>query len=149
MMRHFRRLAPSAAVAIVTIVSCVFAGCSSAPKQQPATFQESAPASATDNQAAKPDTSETKVDFNQIFPPGPGRALVINNCTTCHTIVPIVVLQLNEDAWKHWRTIHRSRVPALSDADFNTLYDYVRTNFNPSKPVPKLPQDLLDTWTSY
>ena len=131
----------------MVVATCIIAGCSSAPKESGATASSAAPA--TVSQSGDSGTSETKVDFNQIFPAGPGRALVINNCTTCHTIVPIVILQLNEDAWKHWRTIHRSRVPALSDADFNTLYDYLRANFNPSKPVPKLPQDLLDTWTSY
>jgi len=139
------RVAPGVAKVIVLIAACVLIGCSSKSTQQ----STAAPAATTQSQVNTSDTSDTKVDMNAIFPPGPGRELVLNNCTTCHTIVPIVVLQLNEDAWKHWRTIHRSRVPALSDADFNTLYDYLRTNFNPSRPVPKLPQDLLDTWTSY
>lgn len=90
-----------------------------------------------------------KVNLDQIFPAGPGRNLVLNNCTNCHTITPIVVLQLPKEAWERSGRDHRERVYAMSDAEFNTLYDYLIANFNPSKPVPKLPKELLDTWTSY
>jgi len=90
-----------------------------------------------------------KVNLDQIFPTGPGRNLVLNNCTNCHTITPIVVLQLTKEAWERSGRDHRERVYAMSDAEFNTLYDYLIANFNPSKPVPQLPKELLDTWTSY
>ncbi len=89
------------------------------------------------------------VNLDEIFPPGRGRALVLNNCTTCHTFVPIVLLQLTKEAWERNSNIHRDRVPSLSDADFRVLYDYLEASFNPDRPVPKLPQALLDTWTSY
>ena len=87
------------------------------------------------------------MNLDEIFPPGRGRELVLNNCTTCHTFVPIVVLQLTKEAWERNRSIHRDRVPAMTDADFNVLYDYLAASFNPGRPVPKLPQSLLDTWT--
>jgi hypothetical protein len=90
-----------------------------------------------------------KVNIDEIFPTGEGRDLVLNNCTSCHTIVPIVVLQMTKDAWERNSRDHRERVPALSDAEFKTLYDYLIANFNPERPVPKLPKALLDTWTSY
>jgi hypothetical protein len=90
-----------------------------------------------------------KVNLDDIFPPGRGRELVLNNCTTCHTFVPIVVLQLTKEAWERNSRIHRERVPSMSDADFRTLYDYLEASFNPDRPVPKLPKALLDTWTSY
>jgi hypothetical protein len=89
-----------------------------------------------------------KVNIDEIFPPGRGRELVLNNCTTCHTFVPIVVLQMTKEAWERNSRDHRERVTALSDADFNTLYEYLAANFNPDRPVPKLPQELLDTWTA-
>ena len=146
-MDHSWRMAHRVAWVLIGAALVVVAGCSSAPKQSTEAAPSAAPASAS--QPSNSNASDVKFDFNAVFPPGPGREMVIDNCTTCHTIVPIVVLQLNDDAWKHWRTIHRSRVPGMTDADFNTLYDYLRTNFNPSKPVPKLPQDLLDTWTTY
>lgn len=89
------------------------------------------------------------VDMDEIFPPGEGRDLVLNNCQNCHTWVPIVILQMNEDEWARWERDHRSRVEALSDEEFDTLYDYLVENFNPDTPVPELPEALLDTWTSY
>lgn len=87
--------------------------------------------------------------MDELFPSGRGRELLLNNCTTCHTFVPIVMLQLTKEAWERNSTIHRERVPSLTEADHRILYDYLKTNFNPNRPVPKLPQALLDTWTSY
>lgn len=87
--------------------------------------------------------------MDEIFPPGPGRDLALNNCTSCHNITPIVTLQMTKDAWARNATEHRERVVALSDADFAALYEYLVANFNPDTPVPRLPQELLDQWTSY
>ena len=89
------------------------------------------------------------VNLNEVFPAGRGRELVLNNCTTCHTFVPIVVLRMSKESWERNSRDHRERVKALSDADFKMLYEYLVTNFNPERPVPKLPQELLDTWTAY
>jgi hypothetical protein len=98
---------------------------------------------------AAPESRPAKVNLDQIFPPGRGRDLVLNNCTTCHTFVPIVVLQMSKEAWERNSRDHRERVKALSDADFQVLYQYLVANFNPNRPVPKLPQELLQTWTAY
>ena len=98
---------------------------------------------------SKPAAESGKVDLNEIFPPGPGREIVLNNCATCHTIVPIVVLQMSKEAWERNSRDHRGRVASLSDADFKILYEYLTANFNPQRPVPKLPKQLLETWTTY
>ena len=90
-----------------------------------------------------------KIDIDAIFPPGPGRELVLLNCTSCHVFTPIVVLQMNESEWDRSADEHRDRVENLTEAEFTTLYDYVKANFNPDKPVPQLPPALLDSWTSY
>ena len=90
-----------------------------------------------------------KVNIDAIFPAGRGRELLLNNCTSCHTFVPIVVLQMARGAWERNKLIHRDRVTALDDADFEALYEYLIANFNPDHPVPKLPKELLATWTSY
>lgn len=95
------------------------------------------------------DTESVKVNIDEIFPDGQGRDLVLNNCTSCHTFVPIVVLQMDQEAWAGNRLIHRERVSALSDAEFETVYQYLVANFNPDRPVPKLPKALLNTWTGY
>jgi hypothetical protein len=94
-------------------------------------------------------TVAEKVNLDEIFPPGEGRDLVLNNCQNCHTFVPIVVLQMDEAAWTRNSIDHRERVTSLTDDEFKTLYTYLRANFHPGRPVPKLPKALLDTWTSY
>lgn len=90
-----------------------------------------------------------RLDMDAIFPPGPGRELLLNNCQNCHTFVPIVVLQMDKDAWNRNSIDHRERVTTLSDEEFKTLYDYLAANFNPDRPVPELPKELLESWTSY
>ena len=90
-----------------------------------------------------------KVNLEEIFPPGPGRDLVLENCQNCHTFVPIVVLQMEKDAWQRNSLDHRERVTTLTDEQFKTVYEYLSTNFGPHRPVPKLPPGLLKTWTGY
>ena len=90
-----------------------------------------------------------KINMDEIFPQGPGRDLVLNNCQNCHTFVPIVVLQMEKEAWARNSIDHRDRVTTLTDEEFKTLYEYLVANFHPGRPVPKLPKELLETWTSY
>lgn len=99
--------------------------------------------------AAAPANTPNKVNMDEIFPAGRGRDLVMNNCQTCHTFVPIVVLQMDKNAWQRNSLDHRQRVPGMSDEDFKVLYEYLSSNFNPDRPVPTLPKELLESWTSY
>ena len=90
-----------------------------------------------------------RVDLDAIFPPGPGRDLLLNNCQTCHTWVPIVILQMDQNAWRRNGLEHRDRVEALGDEEFKVLYDYLSPTFTPDRPVPTLPPGLLEAWTTY
>jgi hypothetical protein len=99
--------------------------------------------------AGKPDSGPIKVNMDELFPAGPGRDLVLNNCQNCHTFVPIVILQMEEEAWTRSSLDHRPRVTGLTDDEFKTLYTYLKANFNPNRPVPKLPKELLESWTTY
>jgi hypothetical protein len=79
------------------------------------------------------------------------RDLILENCTSCHTFAPIVMQQFDAAGWKSliFRHVNGNRVPNLSPDEVKVIQDYLTANFNPSLPVPKLPQALLDTWTSY
>lgn len=90
-----------------------------------------------------------RVDMDAIFPAGEGRELLLNNCQNCHTWVPIVVLQMNEQEWNRWAVEHRGRVSGIGDEEFATLHRYLISNFNPDRPVPELPAALLESWTTY
>ena len=100
-------------------------------------------------QSAAAEPAPTRVDIDAIFPPGPGRELVLNNCQSCHVWAPIVILPMDRDAWRRNSLEHRGRVEALSDKDFETLYEYLSSTFTPERPVPELPPALLEAWTSY
>lgn len=136
------------AVAAVTVfvvhTACGGGSTSESGGQAPAAAQ-SAPA----NSGGGAGSGVTKVNMDEIFPQGAGRDLVLNNCQNCHTFVPIVILQMDEDAWTRSSLDHRPRVTGLSDDEFKTLYTYLKANFNPSRPVPKLPKELLESWTTY
>ncbi len=116
---------------------------------QTAAPTQTAAQTAIPTKAAAQPTGTAKLNIDEIFPPGPGREAVLDNCTSCHTIVPIVVLQMSQSQWDRNARDHRGRVPRMSDADFKAAYDYLAKNFNPDRPVPKLPKELLDTWTDY
>jgi hypothetical protein len=124
-------------------------GCSTPSASRGSAAPAKAPEASQDVRAKLAIKDSAKVNIDEIFPAGEGRDLVLNNCTSCNTIVPIVVLQMTKDAWERNSRDHRERVPALNDAEFKTLYHYLIANFNPERPVPKLPKALLDTWTSY
>lgn len=128
--------------AVLTACLCVALAACGAPASRPDARQQAQSKPVADN---RPD----KVDIDAIFPAGRGRDLLLNNCTSCHTFVPIVVLQMDKTAWERNSRIHRSRVPALTDEEFEVLYQYLVANFNPDRPVPTLPKSLLDTWTTY
>ena len=89
-----------------------------------------------------------RLDIDQIFPPGPGRDLVLDNCQNCHVWTPIVILEMDEAAWYRNSLEHRSRVEGLTDEEFNILYAYLSSTFTPDRPVPKLPPELLEAWTA-
>ena len=106
-------------------------------------------AGAISNAADPPAKGSPRIDMTKIFPPGAGRSQILSDCTGCHTIAPIVLVQMTKDARERWARDHRDRVAAMTDADFRTVTDYLVKNFSPGNPIPKLPKELLDTWTSY
>lgn len=101
-----------------------------------------------------------ELDMNKIFrcsaadKPGvaacdKARALILDNCTTCHPFVPIVLQQFDEDGWTGLIDRHRDRVGQLNRDEVAAVRAYLAANFNPSKPPPDLPPDLVKEWTAY
>lgn len=91
----------------------------------------------------------SEFNINDVFPEGAGRDLVLDNCQSCHVLVPILVLPLDEAAWYRSSLEHRERVEGLTDSEFETLYQYLESNFTPDRATPELPPALLDSWTTY
>lgn len=132
-----RRLAVTGAAASLAVVI----GCGGS-----AAIDRATPA---DTSASGGAAAPSKVDLGAIFPPGPGREVVLGSCQNCHTFVPIVILQMDKDAWRRNSLDHRDRVATLSDEQFNQAYTYLTQNFGPHRPVPQLPPELLQSWTTY
>jgi hypothetical protein len=76
------------------------------------------------------------------------RTLMFNNCTSCHSFVPIVKAQKNDAAWTSLLDGHRERVLHMSDDDFKLLGDFLRSHFNDTQPVPQLPPALEQLGTN-
>jgi mono/diheme cytochrome c family protein len=138
--------APSAASAAAPPTAAPPAASSDAKPAPPAASTGAKPAPAAASSGAKP---ATKVNIDAIFPPDTGRELVLQNCVNCHTIAPIALAQMTPGEWSRHRQDHRPRVGAISDAEADVLWAYLVKHFGPDHQVPTLPQELLDTWTSY
>jgi hypothetical protein len=70
------------------------------------------------------------------------RELILQNCTACHSFVPIVKAQKTEDEWDAVLSVHRSRVSNISDEEYAEIRQYLVAHFNPQNPKPELPPEL-------
>ena len=70
------------------------------------------------------------------------RENILDNCTSCHAITPIVKAQKTPDAWSAFLQPHRIKVPDMADADFTEVGKFLKAHYNPQNPVPKLPPEL-------
>jgi cytochrome c5 len=89
------------------------------------------------SQAASTPAPATVAD---IFPPGAGRDLVLNNCGTCHNTACSAIGQRTN---ARWDSLKESHVEKVSGADLNVMFEYLKANFNDSKPEPNVPPSFL------
>lgn len=100
------------------------------------------------------------VDLDVVFRCRPGEAvavpvcrasreMILQNCTVCHTFVPIVMQQFDAGGWQGLLDRHRERVPQLSDQQVASIKNFLVATFNEANEPPELPEELLKTWTTY
>ena len=77
------------------------------------------------------------------------RTIIVEACTNCHTIAPIVLQQFDAGGWRGLLDRHRVLAPQLDDAQIATIETYLAANFNESMDPPELPEALLRAWTDY
>ena len=70
------------------------------------------------------------------------RTAILNNCTSCHAITPIVKAQKEADQWRAFLQTHKTRVPDIAEADYEQIGRFLAAHYNPKNPVPKLPPEL-------
>ncbi len=99
-----------------------------------------APAGTGTPSAQTGQSAQSSVDA--LLPAGPGRDLLLANCSSCHSFACAIRGQRNEGQWATLKSGHRENLSNVSDADYDTLFTYLETNFNNTKPEPDLPPSL-------
>ena len=75
------------------------------------------------------------------LPRGPVRQVIIRNCTACHGIDDYAFFALDRAGWQSLlEAKHKMGGAVLSDADRNTLLDYLVSKFGPGSKPFKPPQ---------
>ena len=114
-------------------------GCGSGGSQQ-ATSEAAKPAAA---QAAAPSQPAKPATIADLFPPGAGRTQVLDNCASCHPVACSARGQRTAERWDSLREGHRDKVSGASAGDLDTMFAYLKQNFNDRKPEPQIPAEFL------
>ena len=72
------------------------------------------------------------------------RELFIQQCTSCHSFVPIVRQQKVGADWDGTLRRHTERLSEAPSEDLELIGQFLKDHFNPDRPVPSLPQELID-----
>ena len=76
-----------------------------------------------------------------LFPDGPQKAAVINNCASCHNLACSVIGQRTAERWDSLKASHKDHAPG---ADVEAMFAYLKANFDSTKPEPKVPPSFLE-----
>jgi len=97
----------------------------------PAAAADAPPASA----AAEPRSAA------DLFPDGPQKAAVVNNCASCHNLACSVIGQRTAERWDSLKASHKDHAPG---ADVEAMFAYLKANFDSTRPEPKVPPSFLE-----
>lgn len=133
-MLMFSSMSRNGAAGIV-LAGCLAAACGGDPGPAPAE-ERTAPVTppAASSSAAAP------ADVADIFPPGPGREQVLNNCGSCHNVACSAIGQRANGRWDGLLESHAGKV---ADEDLKAAFSYLKANFNDEKPEPRVPPEFL------
>ncbi len=131
MSTRSRLLAACAAIGVLLTAACGD-GAESEPGET--ALSEAPPAAAQAEPASLED----------IFPEGLGRSLVIDSCGGCHAVACSAIGQRTEARWRALEADHRDRASDMSDDEYSALFQYLRANFDSTRPEPKVPPQFLE-----
>ena len=128
------RVRPRALSSALIVIGCLLAACG---RSTPLTSAAAQPIS---SKAAEP---SQPFNMASIFPPGPGRDLVLNTCGSCHSVVCATRGQRTGERWKSLQKDHNDKLTNVSGAQLNLMFAYLKANFNDAKPEPQVPPEFL------
>jgi hypothetical protein len=99
------------------------------------------PPPSTATPAAAPAAPAEPQTVADIFPPGAQREAVMNSCGSCHNLACAAIGQRSAERWDALRDGHKDTV---SSGDLAAMFEYLKTNFNASRPEPKIPPRFLE-----
>ena len=126
----------SSLLVVSAAVACTEAGAPGTGKPA-ATTANAAPAAAAAPAATAPEPKTVA----EVFPAGPQKEAVMNNCGSCHNLACSVIGQRTPERWKALEEGHKDKV---TGADMHAMFEYLAANFNASKPEPKIPPRFLE-----
>ena len=126
----------------VVIIGCALAtGCGgAAPPAGESSGARPAAAPAASQTAKAPEAPAPKT-VADIFPPGDGRELVLNNCASCHNVACTAIGQRPSERWDALKVSHKEHV---SGVNLDVVFGYLNANFNDTKPQPNVPPSFLE-----
>jgi hypothetical protein len=134
-----RNTVRSSALIAVVAGGLWWAGCGGGAAEPPASATPPAPAAATGAPPASP-AAEPKSAVD-LFPDGPQKAAVVNNCASCHNLACSVIGQRTPERWDSLQKSHADLVPG---ADVAGMFAYLKANFDSTKAEPKVPPAFLE-----
>jgi|SRR4051812_17207093 hypothetical protein len=90
--------------------------------------------------AAPTDGKGEPANVTEVFPQGPGRDVVLNNCGSCHNLACSAIGQRTSARWESLKESHKDKV---TDADAAAAFSYLQSHFNDANPEPKVPPKFL------
>ena len=93
--------------------------------------------------AASQTRETTRLDLDEIFPSDEGQDLVLKTCLNCHEILTFGVVRKTRNSWLNNKANHRQEFARLSDevqpsdAEVETMYQYLMANFDCDRPISK------------
>jgi cytochrome c5 len=128
-------------VSVIAFGSLLVAGCSK-PAAPPAESSQSVATNPQPAPAAPASAPAAAFNMSSIFPPGPGKDMVLSTCGSCHSVVCAATGQRTKDRWDNIEKAHKDRLNGYSDKDIDVMFTYMKTNFNDTKPEPQIPSEL-------
>ena len=79
-----------------------------------------------------------------LFPEGPGRALVLDTCGACHAVACSAIGQRTLARWDNLHADHRDKASGTSEEDLTTVFTYLKASFSEDQPELRVPPRFLE-----